>query len=116
MCESAYERNNVFKTTRGASEGLEILKAEQSVEDIDHLVECFRIWMSTLFNNPLNEDTQALSPSFVPCPYHLLKVRVECGQPPEPTRHEPVGIPEATEDPDVVIQCLEWVRSAEGSG
>jgi hypothetical protein len=43
VSESANKRNHVFKTTRGASKGLEILKAEQSGEHIDSLVECFWI-------------------------------------------------------------------------
>jgi hypothetical protein len=45
VSEAANKRNSFFKTTGGASKGLEGLKAEQREEQSDFLVECFWICM-----------------------------------------------------------------------
>ena len=69
-----------------------------------------------LFDESPNDDTQALPPPFVSCSYHLLEVRIKCGQTSQPPQDEPVGLPEATEDRDVLVQGLERLRSTEGGG
>ncbi len=44
----------------------------------------------------------------------MLKIRVEGGQSSEATHHEPIGVPEATEDGNVFIQSVERFGATEG--
>ncbi len=69
-----------------------------------------------LFDEPPDNDTQALPPPFVACSYHLLEVRIECGQTAKPAQNAPVELPEATKDSDVLVQDVEQFRSTEGGG
>ena len=41
---------------------------------------------SMLFNEPPDDDTQPLPSPFVSRPYHLLEVRIKCGQTPQPRK------------------------------
>src|SRR6266566_387397 len=114
--ELLHHGHDFLKVASGASEGIETLEADQGVEDIDRLIEGRRGWPSILLNEPPDNDTKAPSPPFVSCPHHLLEVRIECSQSPESTSHEPVGVPEATEDRDVLGQRVKGVRAAESGG
>src|SRR5207247_4810435 len=61
-----------------------------------------------------DDDTKALPPPFAACPHHLLEVQVECGQGSESAHHEPISVPEATEDRDVFSQRIKGFRLTEG--
>jgi len=111
-----HHRRDFLNTTRGASEGVEKLEADQGEEDIDHLIDGFRTRSSVLLGEPPDDDTNTLSSPFVSCPYHVFKIRVEGGQSSEPTHHEPIGVPEATEDVNVFIQRVERFGATEGVG
>ncbi len=105
-----------LNTTRGAGEGVETFEADQGEEDIDRLIKGFRSRSSVLLDEPLDDDTKTLPSPFVSCPYHVFKIRVEGSQSSEPTHHEPIGVPEATEDGNVFIQSVERFGATEGVG
>src|SRR5690349_20876509 len=102
--ESAHHGCDFLNAASGTGEGIEALEAEESVENVDRLVEGLGGRPSVLGDEPPDDDTKALPPPFFSCPHNLLKVRIECGQSSEPTHHEPIGVPEATEDCYVFIQ------------
>jgi hypothetical protein len=85
--EPLHYGDDFFKAASGASEGIEALEADQGIEDIDRLVECLGCLSLVLLGKSLDDDTKTLSPPFVACSDHLLKVRIECSQTAEPTRH-----------------------------
>lgn len=114
--EPLHHGRDFLNTTRGASEGVETLEADQGEEDIDRLIEGFRSRSSVLLSKPLNNDTKTLPSPFVSCPYHMLKIWIEGRQSSEPTHHEPIGAPEATEDGNVFIQRIERFGATEGVG
>jgi 2-polyprenyl-6-methoxyphenol hydroxylase-like FAD-dependent oxidoreductase len=78
--EPLHHGYNLFNAAHGAGESIEALKADQRVEDVDHLVKCLCGRSVVLLDKPLANDTQAMSSPFVACLYHLLKVRIECGK------------------------------------
>src|SRR5437870_4909033 len=86
--EPLHHGSDFLKAARGACEGIETLEADQSVEDVNHLIEGLRGWPPIFFNEAPDDDTKASPPPFVPCPHHLLEVRIECSQSPESTRHK----------------------------
>ena len=116
MGESAHYGRNFLNGACGTGQGIEALEAEESIENVDRLVECPGGRLSVLLDETPNDDTQALPPPFVSCPHHLLEVRIECGQRSQSARHEPIRVPEATEDGYVFVQCIERFRSTEGVG
>src|SRR5262249_46037009 len=105
--ESAHHGCDFLNGARGTSQGIKALEAEEGIENVDRLVECSRGRLSVLLDEPPNDDTQTLPPPFVSRPHHLLKVRIQCGQSSQPASHEPIRVPEATEDSYVFIQCIE---------
>src|SRR5947209_7062241 len=66
-----------------------------------------------LLDKPLDDDSQALATSFIARSHHLLEVWIERCQSAEATSHEPIGVPEATEDRDVFIQRVERLGATE---
>ena len=80
MGKLLHHRCDFLDTTRGASEGVETLEADQGEEDIDHLIEGFRSRLPVLLDEPPDDDTNTLSSPFVSCPYHVFKIRIEGGQ------------------------------------
>ena len=66
-------------------------------------------------NEPLSNRADSSPPPFVSCPYHLLKIRVEGRQRPQPAHHEPVHLPEVTEDQQILPQCVERLSLAKCS-
>ncbi len=114
--EPLHHGRDFLNTTRGASEGVETLEADQGEEDIDRLIEGFGSRSSVLLSKTLNNDTQTLPSPFVSCPYHMLKIWIEGRQSSEPAHHEPIGAPEATEDGNVFIQRVERFGATEGVG
>src|SRR5947209_7509131 len=88
--KSLHHRRDLLEAARRTGQGIETLEAEESVEHIDRLVDCLGDWSAMLIAKSLDDDTKAFPPPFVARPYHLLKIRVECGQGPEPAHHEPI--------------------------
>ena len=41
-------------------------------------------------DEPLRDHAYSLPSPFISCPYHVLKIRVEGCQSPQPTHHEPI--------------------------
>jgi len=78
--EPLHHGYNLFNAAHGTGESIEALKADQRVEDVDHLVKCLCGRSSILLDEPLANDTQAMPSPLVACLYHLLKVRIECGK------------------------------------
>src|SRR5438445_261175 len=107
MGEPTHHRRNFLNAASRTGEGIEALEADQSVENINRLLDCLGSWSSMLLDKPPDDNTKALPPPLVSCPYHLLKIRVECGQGSESASHEPVGVPETAEDCDVFVQRVE---------
>ena len=111
--KSLHHRRDLLEAARRTGQGIEALETEQSVEHIDRLVDCLGDRLPMLLTKSLDNDTKALPPPFVTRPYHLLEVRIKCSQGPEPAHHEPIGVPETTEDGDVGVQGIEGVWLAE---
>src|SRR6266852_6051771 len=94
-----HHRRDFLNTTRGASEGVETLEADQGEKDIDHLIEGFRSRLPVLLGEPPDNDAKTLPPPFVSCPYHVFKIRIEGGQ----LLHPSIGCKEVAqgfEEPD----------------
>ena len=112
MCEPTYQRGNLLQAARGSGQRIKGLKAAQSEEHINGLIKRRVSRKDLLLDQPLGDRAYSLPSPFVSCPYHLLKIRIEGSQSPEPTHHESVHVPEATEYQQVLIQHVERVRLA----
>ncbi|GER89860.1 hypothetical protein KDW_40220 [Dictyobacter vulcani] len=103
MSESANQRNDVFKTTCRPSKSLEGLKAQESIEHSNELVECVWICMVVFPYDALYENPKTFPSPFVPCSYHLLEIRIKGRETAQTTSDEPISFPEMTKDANIFI-------------
>ncbi len=74
-----YQRGNFLHRARGTRQGIKGLKAAQRKKDRNDLIEGFARREGVLLNEPPCDDAHPVPSPFIPCSYHLLKIRVESG-------------------------------------
>ena len=114
MCEPAYQGRNLLQAARGSGQHIKGLKAAQSEENVNDLVMRRTGRKDLLLDQPLCDNVYSLPSPFVSCPYHLLKIWVEGSQRPQPACDEPIRVPEAAKDQQVLVQHVERLRLAKG--
>src|SRR5262245_6845588 len=101
MSKPLHHGHNFLQAALRPGQRIKGFKAEQCKERVNNLVESLSRRKHVLLDEPLHDHAYPLSSPFVSCPYHLLKIWIEGRQGSQPAHHEPIRVPEATEDSNV---------------